>query len=434
MSVTNRNPREGSVIIAALIIAIVTATLVGYYLRTVTQEVNYSHRARMSLQAVNLAEAGIEYALASIQNGDWSAWEKGDDGLYRDYFPYVSYTLHRERRSVRVYVEPNATPPSLVAEGIIQHNSGIEVRKQVYVELGNRSLFANGLLSKNGVTFSGNKVWIDSYISSLGPYDPHLNSNDNGSVASISVKVGAIDVNNADIYGRVATGGAWPEVGPNGSIFGEDTPSGTKIDPARVATDFYAELPDPTAPTLSSPESTHGSVIGAAKTHTEYHLSSLQVKNKDTVTITGDVTMIVDGDIDIKGELRIAPEASLELYVEGDLIAGGNGIVNVDGMPPNLLVYGTGKDTEFKLHGSAAFAGAVYAPNSDVSLKGGGNSGELFGAAVGKDIVIVGNYAFHDEVDIADLDAEAAAHGAKWAELTAAEDRRNMDSILDDGL
>lgn len=433
MLANKTNPRRGSILIAALIVAILTASMVGVYLSSVTQEVKLAHKARMDFQAVNVAEAGIEFALASLQNGDWSEWESSTNGFYRDTFPYINYQMNRENRQVRVYVEPHATPPAVLAEGIITHANGMEAHKQVYVQLGQRSLFANGLLSKNGVTLNGNTIWIDSYASANGPYDAATNSNDNGSVASLSVEVGSVAVDNADVFGRVATGGAWPEVGPNGSITGKDTPSGVTVDQSRVALDFYASLPDPEKPELASPSTSVNATIGSSGTTSEYKISSLDIKNNETFAIEGDVTMVVEGDIDVKGQLRLNPGASLQLFVDGDMTIGGTGIVNVDGAPPNLLVYGTGSDKEFKLHGSASFAGAVYAPNNDVSLKGGGSSGEMFGAAVGDTIVIVGNYSFHYDESLADMDNDDGIRVSQWEELTTAARRQNMNTILENG-
>ena len=53
------NSKKGSVMIAALILTIITGTIVGFFLKSVTQEVTSSHRSRMSFQAINLAEAGL---------------------------------------------------------------------------------------------------------------------------------------------------------------------------------------------------------------------------------------------------------------------------------------------------------------------------------------------------------------------------------------
>ena len=113
-------------------------------------------------------------------------------------------------------------------------------------------------------------------------------------------------------------------------------------------------------------------------------------------------------------------------------------------LPTSLLVYSTGKDDpatssdetpQFKLAGQGSFYGAVYAPNATISLDGSGSSkGEMFGAVVGKSISFGGGYQFHYDEDLADLEDENAKKVTRWVELTDAAERKNMATILNDGL
>ncbi|MCR3936512.1 hypothetical protein, partial [Klebsiella pneumoniae] len=70
------------------------------------------------------------------------------------------------------------------------------------------------------------------------------------SVGSISVSVAAVAINNADIWGYVATGGAMPSMGPNGTVGPFGTTTGT-MDMSHVSTDFTASFDPVTAPTGS---------------------------------------------------------------------------------------------------------------------------------------------------------------------------------------
>jgi hypothetical protein len=431
MSVTER--QSGSIFVAALIVALVIGGLVGAFLRTVTQEIKDSHRSRMALQAINLAEAGLEYAIDAIHRDDWTGWSKGTKGNFRDSFPFTTHTWHNNDREVSVYVEMGGSLPRAVAEGIIRTADGIEVRRQVMIELGNRSLFASGLVAKNSVVFSGNNVYIDSYRSSKGAYNSAFNSNDNGSVASISIRSDAVVLGNGDVWGRVATGGSNPDVGPNGTVRGKDSPAGVKIDFNRVATDFYAELPDPVEPTLSSPStSISSSTAGTPGTATEYKISGINLSGKSTLTIQGDVTMIVTGDLALSGQAQIviAPNSSLVLYVRGDMDATGNGIINQNNQPQNLQIYGTGTGKDTKIAGNAGFYGMVYAPNNEVVVVG---NGEFFGALVGEDLQFTGNATFHYDEDLADFGNDGLRRVTRWVELTDASSRKNMATILTDG-
>lgn len=431
MSAIKKN--NGSVLVAALVVALVIGGLVGAFLRTVTQEIKDSHRSRMGLQCINLAEAGLEYAIDAIHRNDWTNWNAGAKGFYRDEFPFTLSSPQNAKREVSVYVELGGSLPRAVAEGIIRTHDGIVVRRQVLIELGNRSLFASGLVARDVVKFSGNNVYIDSYSSSKGPYSTTLNSKDNGSVASLSVTVDAVVLGNGDVWGRVATGGSQPDVGPNGTVRGADSPAGVKVDPNRVATDFYAELPDPVEPVLNSPQTSYsGSSLGTPGGTTEYELSSLNLASKDVLYIEGDVTVLVTGDMSLSGQssIVVTPGSELTMYVRGNMDATGNGILNFSGQPANLQVYGTGVDKDTKIAGNGGFYGIVYAPNNDVFVVG---NGQFFGALVGKNLTFTGNAFFHYDEDLADFGNDGLRRVTRWVELTQAGERKNMASILTDG-
>ena len=447
----NKNT-NGSIMIAALIVTLLTGSLVGFFLKTVTQEIENSYRARMALQAINMAESGLEFGILAMRARNWSTsgWSGSSSGYYRDSFKHIDFSGSssgsREIRSARVYFEPNAYPPRAISEGIIQSRSGVRVARQIYIEMGNRSLFANGVLAKDTVKFDGNNIFIDSYNSLEGPYDTTANRLDNGSVASISIESDVLNMGNANIWGRVATGGSEPKVGPNGSILGEDSPAGYSVDPDRVSRDFYAAMPDALMPTLSSPiTSLSTTTLGSPASDTNYVLDSLTIGSKESYLVEGNVELIVKDDVDISGVLELAPGATLTIHVGGDFIVSGNSsaIVNPDDSPTRLTVYGTGKDDPttsndetplFKLAGNGAFYGAVYAPNAQISLDGSGNSGEMFGAVVGLRITFGGGFQFHYDEALADFVTEGEKKVTRWVELTDAAQKRNMATILNDGL
>ena len=237
--------------------------------------------------------------------------------------------------------------PTLVVEGKTQLPSSRSILKQIEIELSKRSLFANGLTAKDTLTFSGGNAKVDSYDSADGDYDSFFNRKDNGSIASMSVVIDAVDVANAEIYGYVATGGADPSVGPNGKIYGADTPVETDVDMNRVSTDFYAEFKDVDAPTLVSPDTameisgtlTIGDPSGFNEEH--FHLSSLDIASNETLIIDGPVVIVVDDFVDVKGDVQITENGSVTFYVEGDFDIGGNGTVNNTNTPSSFVLYGT---------------------------------------------------------------------------------------------
>lgn len=487
MSVDKR--KSGSTIIAALIVAAITGMLITVFLGSISNEVKNTHRYRMSMIAVNLAEAGLEYALACLQNEDWANWEHstvlGQERYYSKAVPLGALTFATDQQFIKVYiqVEPDA-PTVVIAEGKVRTVNDVEVTRQILIELlpgagkdpTQGGFWGNGVLGRRQLIFGGNKQRVDSFSSSDNPMG-HTNINliylsqvkntilgdalarGNGSVASLSVVLSDISVGNADIYGSLATGaGAGVDVstivGPNGSIYNEGTELGDesftdRIDYAYIGYEFYADLPEPVAPTLSAPiKVVPPGGFGAVGAETEYQLSSLTVKAnaKDPpLMVYGDVTLVVDGDIDIDGTLLLAPGATLRLYGGGDMTISGNGVVNTS-KPSQLQIFNTGKGTEVKMNGNAAVSGAIYAPNSEVYLRGGGVNGVMYGAVVGDIVVFSGNnYDFHYDEDLSrvgDNDGETLPSQyipevIHWAELAGAgaqtEERVLMEVLLEKG-
>ncbi|WP_309399670.1 DUF7305 domain-containing protein [Cerasicoccus maritimus] len=412
--------RRGSVVIAMLIIALVIISTVTLYLRNAVQEMKYSERTFALQQSINLAEMGAEEALYALNNEDWSSWtELANDRYYRAYSP------NSGSDKVYVYVDAQTTSNVWLATGSEVDVSNGSVEKQLYIRLGYRSMFANGLTAKNQVLMNGNQISVDSYFSTSGAYNATTNVNDGGSVASASVEVSSVVLQNADVLGYVSTGGAYPEVGSQGSITGYDTPSGTKIDDSRVAQDFYAEFPNVSQPDTSSAyTSLSGPFVGIAGFETTYHFHDLYIGSKGTLYVYGDVNLVLDDDIKVRGEIVVMPGASLKLYIGDEADIGGNGVLNINGVPEDLQIYGTAtNEQEIYLHGNGALSGIIYAPNAELALKGGGSSGVFYGAAVADTIELKGNYEFHYDESLKDFSPDETYQMLEWRELTAATDR-----------
>jgi len=503
----NLQTKRGSIMIAALVITLVTAGLIGMFLKTVLQEVENSHRFSMGFHAINLAEAGLDYAIDALIHDNWDGWESGSNGylIKKDFsakVPSNSLTnstgaLRHEGRHVRVFIDPNRqvngkTIPAIVAQATVSLPSGVEVRRQIYIELGrginSNGFWGNGILGKEGVVLGGTKQRVDSFTSH--PYNPddpdnqkniddqnryknmtveeiyadqvgitrlgHTLANPNGSVASLSIVIDDISVQNADVYGRISTGADKEGVdlkkfiGPQGSLYDNEAAFESEkddVDLGNIAYDFKAELPPVAAPTdPSAITSISGGVLGADGSKTFYELDSLTLRNNDALSVKGEVTLVVKGDIDVGGVVDLGEDAKLRVFVKGDVTVGGNGIVNSNS-PRNLIIYNTTSPTdiangadrpEVKLHGNGFLSAAVYAPEADISLKGGGGSGEMFGSVVGNTVTFAGNnYNFHYDESLAFInDDDGGAklpQVTKWLELTDASDRYDMDSILNNG-
>jgi Tfp pilus assembly protein PilX len=427
------NRQRGSALLAMLILVVILAGLSGSYMSLAFSEFQNAHRNARLQAAMNVAEASAEEAIQAILNNQWTGWTAlGGNRYVRE---MDAYQYYGETTSGRIYVDfSNPSRPILVCEGLVNDRVG-QLGKQVRMDLETRGLFANGLTSRNSVSFKGNNVLVDSYNSGSGAYNILFNRNDRGTVGSISVEVDSVDIQNAYVFGFVATGGGPPKVGANGTIRGKNTPLAVKVDATRVSTDFYANFDTiatpsaPTAPTSLPPGNVIGTPSGANVT---YNLNALSIGNTQTLTVNGPVTLIVKGNVDIKGVLDISQHGRLTVYVEGDMDVGGTGIVNGTQLPSHAVIFGTAPTAggqTIKLHGNGAMHGAVYAPNANLDLKGGGNSGEFFGAAVANDIFINGNYEFHYDEALDSFNYKRDYRIARWRELVAASERVDFTQV-----
>lgn len=254
----------------------------------------------------------------------------------------------------------------------------------------------------------GANAMVDSFDSNDGPYDPFFNRGANATVASLSVGVSMVNIQNASIFGYVATGGGEVDVGPNGFV--SDMVDPPVHDSTRITNDFKADLKNVSAPTLSSPTTTlpGGNVktIGVpnANPPDEFHFTDLTIGNNETLIIDGPVTIVVDNEVDARGDITVTPNGSVTFYVEGDFET--KGAINNTNVASSLVIYGTNTTPlgqSITLGGQGDLTAVVYAPNAELKYAGGGGSGTFTGAAVCYSSSIGGTYEFHYDVALRDF-------------------------------
>lgn len=434
-SYNQHSRKKGSILLVTMILALALAVFVGSFIRLAVGSYRFSQRSFYSNSTLNLAEAGLEEAIYSLNNTDWSGWTVSGGDMVRTITGLPIGTNRTGQIKVKVFNYATSTQPRIVAEGLADIGSGLPITKQIEAKVGKKSFWANGMVAKDTVEFKGGNAFVDSYDSSDptystgGLYDPTKNK-DNGSVGSTAVTTDAVSISNSDIWGTVSTAGPAPTVGPTGSIMGLDTPSGVTVDPNRIRTDFKANFDMPDVPT--SYTSIYTNVSGTTSLGTDgatqtLKLTSLDNSNGETVTIYGDTTLVISGEIDIGGEINIDPNASLTIYVEGDVEIGGNGLINTSQIPANAIIYGVAPTSQtINLHGNGALHAAIYAPNAEVELKGGGTSGEFTGSVVADTVYVNGNYEFHYDEALANLATSKVYTVSLWRELANAAEREAL--------
>jgi len=422
-----------------MIFSVALGILTAGYLKLALSEFRRSEESLHFNGLVNLAEAGAEEAVWALVNDDLDGWLRQDARFAWKRITGLPAGAGREG-SVLIMIDGYQTnQPTLTVEARVRSPRQRDFTKQVRMQLQNRSLFANGLTAREKLRFVGGNAAVDSYNSNNGAYHPTTNRRDRGTAGSLLVEADAVDIGNGNIWGYIATGGGDPAVGATGSIKGADTAAGVRIDWSRVARDFYADFPPVTMPSgagaLTALPDGNTKNIGTPGVITTYRLSELDLKSNQTLNINGPVVLQITGDSDIKGTFQVTATGSVTIYTNGDFTVGGNGTVNNVGVPSKLVLYGTNPTElgqELILHGNGALSGVVYAPNAYLSLRGGGNSGEMFGAVVAYRIFMNGNYAFHYDEALDDFGGGRPTFRLRnWQELVTPSEKVNFARLTE---
>ena len=425
--------------ITVLVLAAVTAVIASGFLFRSAQEAKLATRALFDSVALNLAEAGVEEGLFAANTSVFNSangWALATSST-TDYVKTITgFNYQQATGTIYIRVQDATTySPVVIAAGVITIPNQPKLLKQLRIGASKRRLWANGVVTTGTLTFSGNNA-IDSYNSSLGVYNSVTNRSDLATVATTSTALDTLVVgSNASIYGYVATGGASPDVGIGGRVYGATTPSGTLVDSSRIRTDFTANLPDVTAPTgaaisLGSVSSTTslprvGDTVGANGRYL-YTASGVSLAGADVIAILGPVDIIVTGNISVSGNSQMSvggtgsTNPSLNLYCPGSIHMGGNGMVNNTNTPAKSAIWSTGTSSSTQsvtIAGNGAFTGTIYAPNADVSLTGNGATN---GAIIAKTSTFGGNGLFHYDVQLGQNNTtlDTSYRVTAWAELT----------------
>jgi len=457
-----RRRTRGSVLVTALIFAAILAISLTSYIRLSLTSLNLADRSFYQNSAVNLAEMGIESALycfnqldnVSTATAAWpSPWTIATDNSVKR--TLTGFTLGPGVTAVvKVYANhynpSSATTPVIVTRSIITFaRGGATIEKFMEVTLRKRSLWVNGLVAKDGITWVGHPN-ADSWNS-----DPDNNPATAAVAYSTAVRgaactVAAISGNitlgsGGNVYGYAKTGSTGTTSG--GSVHGLGT---TTNDPSRITNDFSANLPAVTVPTASVINYITGTVptdfpLGthAVAADGKYYFQFASGKNISATTTVGTavpnakvVFLLLDHQgttaIGFTGtkSLTVKTGSQLTVYTNGDISAFGNGIVNGNtagaNQAANLVIYGTSaapSTQSFSIGGNGQLYAAVYAPQAVVEMKGGGSSGKVLGSIVAKSISMNGGTDFHYDEALGTVSSGNPFGIVKWRELQSAAER-----------
>ncbi len=424
----------GNVLIMTLVMASCTGLVLAAYLNMIRTQNSLAARSQTWNASMSLVEAGLEEAIVHLnaQSGTNLAvngWTKTllqpiytkSRTIGSGYF-VATITASNIISPVVVCTGYSPAPANVAGSGTTMFaaaggsiTSTQYISRTVQLVLNREPLFLKALVTKDGIDLGGNSCVIDSYNSSIAPYDPKK-PGDKGDVACNSDMKGAVSTGNADIRGTLHVGpNATVDIGPNAQV-GDNAffAAGKKgIQAGHLRRDSNFDLPDVKAPW------TYGAggafPLGSADGNLgpgNYEINNMTLPSNKRLKVVGSGTAViyVKGNVDIKGDIQINPQSTLILYVGGTKISYSGGIDKSD-EPTEFMIYGLPSVKDIDTPGLAA---VIYAPSANMVLNG---KAEFFGATITKTLRMTGNTSYHyDEA----LKANPATRGyviTSWTEI-----------------
>ncbi len=423
-------PNSGMALQISLVLSSVFGLVLLGYLNLVSWNFRSSMRSQTWNETIPVAEAGIEEALAHLN-------ERGPDGLATDQwvesdsYVYMNRQLGAGRYQVWVSQE---VQPVLYAQGNLKApNSDQWVSRALRVTTQSLPLFFKGLVAKDTFDLHGNNIETDSFDSK----DPAFNTDGRydstkvkagGDIATNSRIINSLDVGNAKIKGKISSGPeGTPAIGPNGIVGDLDWhAAGSRgIQPGWYSDDMNVEFPEVEAPTSFGWYPGPGVVDGVYYKHIlnsgTYGLLDLRLSGSQKVLVRGNAKLVVNQSINMTGQSSITIDegASLQVFMKGSSTKiAGNGVINLAGNAMNFQYWGTPGNETVALSGNSAFIGTIYAPDAHLTLGGGGSDTlDFIGAGIADSIDMNGHYRFHYDENLGREGPKRGWIAASWNEV-----------------
>lgn len=430
--------QQGSVLAVLLILSALIGLMLAAYMNMVGSQNKFAQRSQVWNNVMPACESGVEEALAHI-NYSGTTSNFAINGWVLAGTNYI-----KSRSSGDTICEMKISTevqPTITVKGSIQapvQTNYISRRVQVKTKFNRR--FPQAMLAKGAISVGGSGL-IDSFnstnsaYSTGGQYDP-AKRHDDATIATSSKSAGALDIGNASVYGKVATGpGGTVSVG-NGiigdSAFVNDSSNKGKIEAAHATDDLNVYIPDNKLPDGFSP-------VTPATTHTvlgvtlpgvlfggvtyayvlgdgDWVLDSISLSSSDKILVSGKARLYVKGATSISGQaaIQVATGASIEFYSAGNISLGGGGVINSPGQALNFSLYGLPTCTSIAYSGNSQFIGTINAPEADVKLSG---TTDAIGAVVANSFNLNGGMGMHYDEALRGNPKEGKYLVASWQEI-----------------
>ncbi|PIU51674.1 hypothetical protein COS91_03200 [Candidatus Desantisbacteria bacterium CG07_land_8_20_14_0_80_39_15] len=345
---------KGIALITSLIIMMMVSITSAALIFTTTTQYRISRRNKLGKVAINLAEAGVDYAIWQLNNtsgaysGTSSEGYPGGKPLGEGKFIISVTTVEGSGRLI--------TSTGYSAND--EHNRAIKVRVEMAEAIDPNWFVAFGSNKTVASTFGGNLV-VDSYNDTFSG----LSGGDIGSNAGITI--GGNAKVNGDAY-----------VGPGNTITGNVVAPNT----VTVMNTYVSLPPIPTSETSKATQPLTNSSGPTILNTGTYYFTYVDLTSVN-ISVLGTVTIYVAGDFKMSGSITFNADA----FSTGDatkcsiFIAGSS-----------VSLTGTGG-------GGAKIMASLYAPDATAKISG---NAELYGNIVANKIEAKGSAEIHFDEDL----------------------------------
>lgn len=435
--------RRGSVLLTALLFAAGLALVLGSYLSLSRTSLKLAQRTYFANDAANLAEAGLEEALACFNlmaagtapATAWTGWTFSGANAMRTLPP-----LNRGQNAVgliKVYVkgyDGSDTAPYVVAKATVTpFDGGAPVSKTVHLVVRrNLATLAHGLVALNGLTLN-NSTYVDSYLSnpSGSPTGPWLvySTAIARSNASVVVLGGAVSIGSGEIRGDLYLGA------------GVTAPPASEVT-GTITTNYSATFPFPTYPTPAGVSQSYnlGSSIPttlprtgdlAASDGRYYYFCASTSIRQITITANSDVTIVGTASVGMpvtsSRPITLPATSSLHVYMTGAFTISGTSI-NTSGYAGDLRIYTT-TSSNCTVGNNSRVVAWFQAPNAAFSATGTSSNNRLSGFFLARTITVSSTQYLHLDESLHAAASAASYDVIRWLDFQSAADRATVSGL-----
>jgi Tfp pilus assembly protein PilX len=407
------NNQKGSILAITIALVLIFALfgLSAIYVSGLQNEAMVKQIA--STEAFWLAEGGLNKGIWELNNGSgsWPGWDSIGGGDYETSNP----TLLSDDGYYDIRVNSSGgTNPTVLAYGYIPvdgtiSKDGNNLAKRVVEVRLSKNTFSYGIMGKEYIKMGGNAM-TDSYNSTNGDYNktyyidgnPYNNIANNGDVATN----GNITlIGNAYIAGDVSIGPNGTFTGNASQVNGTITNNSNIFLPPVVVPQTLKEAPYTVNGTVKAPTTLNGLGSYNNPITGDNKFEAISVTS-DKLVIRGPANIYLTNsnslDISGTGAFDISNSTgTVNIYTDGNVKIAGQGIISTaTNSTENFILYDTGSNPQTKtfqidLTGSSTFFGAIYAPESNITVTGKSDGFDIYGALIGNSITIGGNGFIH---------------------------------------